>query len=43
MALPLIVSALSEKKAYEGRAVPELDWDYSKHEVKPFTSQAHQG
>jgi deoxyhypusine synthase len=41
VALPLIISALTEKKAYEGRAVPELDWDYSKHEVKPLASRAH--
>ncbi len=41
VALPLIISALTEKKAYEGRAVPELDWDYSKYEVKPLASQAH--
>ncbi len=29
IALPLMVSALTEKKAYAGRRLPELDWDYS--------------
>jgi deoxyhypusine synthase len=30
VALPLIVSALAEKQAHEGRTLPELDWDYQK-------------
>ena len=40
VALPLIVSALTEKKAYEGRRLPELEWDFSKHETRPLASQA---
>ena len=35
IALPLMVSALAEKKAYADRSLPELDWDYSKEEAKP--------
>ncbi|MEX0682561.1 MAG: deoxyhypusine synthase family protein [Dehalococcoidia bacterium] len=35
IALPLMVSALAEKKAYAGRTIPELDWDYSSAEAKP--------
>jgi deoxyhypusine synthase len=30
VALPLIVSALAEKKAHEGRRLPELDWEWQK-------------
>jgi deoxyhypusine synthase len=30
VALPLIVSALAEKKAAEGRMLPELDWAWDK-------------
>ena len=30
VALPLIVSALAEKKAHEGRMLPNLDWEYEK-------------
>jgi deoxyhypusine synthase len=30
VALPLIVSSLAEKKAHQGRTLPELDWDYQK-------------
>lgn len=29
VALPLIISALAERKAAEGRRLPELQWDYS--------------
>jgi len=30
VALPLLVSALAEKKAHEGRKLPELDWGWDK-------------
>jgi len=36
IALPLMVSALTEKQAYAGRTLPDLDWDYSKEEAKPL-------
>jgi deoxyhypusine synthase len=36
IALPLMVSALAEKRAYEGRVLPELDWDYTKEEATPL-------
>jgi deoxyhypusine synthase len=35
VALPLIVSALAEKKAHEGRRLPELDWNWEKAAAKP--------
>jgi hypothetical protein len=31
-----MVSALTEKKAYEARTLPELDWDYTKEEATPL-------
>jgi deoxyhypusine synthase len=40
IALPLMVSALTEKKAYMGRQLPELDWDYTKEEAKPVSPVA---
>jgi deoxyhypusine synthase len=30
IALPLLVSALAERRAYAGRRLPELDWDWRK-------------
>ena len=30
VALPLIVSALAEMKAHEGRRLPALDWSWEK-------------
>jgi deoxyhypusine synthase len=38
IALPLIVSALAERKAAKGRALPELDWDYTREEARPASS-----
>jgi deoxyhypusine synthase len=35
IALPLMVSALTEKKAYSGRKLPALDCDYTKEEARP--------
>jgi deoxyhypusine synthase len=34
VALPLIVSALAEKKAHEGRQLPVLDWEWQKAGAK---------
>jgi hypothetical protein len=31
-----MVSALAEKRAYEGRVLPELDWDYTEEEATPL-------
>ena len=36
IALPLIVSALTEKAVYAGRTLPQLDWDYTREEAKPL-------
>ena len=40
IALPLMVSALTETKAYEGRTLPALDWDYTKEEARPTSSDS---
>ena len=34
IALPLMVSALAEKKAYQGRTLPALDWEWQGAEVR---------
>jgi len=34
VALPLMVSALAEKRVHEGRKLPMLDWEWKKGGVK---------